>query len=267
MRRFSNPALLVSLAIVMAILVYAWTMRGTETGIQQAEEKYTAGEKAASIAERAQDFNEALKIYLTLEESYHPTFGNGRLYYDIGNTYFQLGEYPLAILYYNRAKELMLRDERVIHNLQAASNKLALPKQLASNPFASVFFFHTYLSLPERLQLFFGLALTALIFASLYIWVHSKWLRNIAIFAVSLAGVMLLSVGFTHYFSPVEAVMIKSANMRRDAGNQYAKVSDQPIPAGTKVEVLGSTSDGLWYKVSTSNKDFGYVPQETIRLI
>ncbi|MCC5709535.1 hypothetical protein LH488_27915, partial [Klebsiella pneumoniae] len=60
----------------------------------EAYQSYVEGEKAQTIADRKTQFNHALTLYKDLDNKYHPDFGNGKLFYNIANTYFQLGEYP-----------------------------------------------------------------------------------------------------------------------------------------------------------------------------
>ena len=63
------------------------------------------------------DFEDALASYLRLVEA---GFESGEVYYNIGNTYFKLGELAQAILYYERARRLLPGDEDVQVNLDLA---------------------------------------------------------------------------------------------------------------------------------------------------
>lgn len=68
------------------------------------------------------DFRGALENYLRIEEA---GFESGPLYYNIGNSYFKLGELGPAILYYERARTLMPGDDNVVANLQLARSRTA----------------------------------------------------------------------------------------------------------------------------------------------
>lgn len=252
--------------IILAVITLLLT-REYDPRIKDADASYATAEATKTIAARKQGFNNALKTYLDLEQDYHPQFGTGKLYYNIGNTYFQLEEYPWAVFYYLRAKALMPREERVDQNLTIAQDKLALPKPPPANAFSKVFFFHFYLSLPERLQLFFVLALASLAFASAHIWLKNRWIKSGIVLSLLLTTCMFLSVMYSHYISPINAVIVKSTDLYRDAGSQYAKVGNQPIPAGSQVDVLDSQINGDWYKVRSHNGDLGFVQQEHIRLV
>jgi tetratricopeptide (TPR) repeat protein len=66
---------------------------------------------------REGDFAGALESYLRIEEA---GFESGALYYNIGNSYFKLGELGSAILYYERARRLMPGDDDLQANLDLA---------------------------------------------------------------------------------------------------------------------------------------------------
>lgn len=254
---------------VLIILVVAtlFLIRQTDPRILDADKSYAAGESAATVSTRKQAFNSALEEYLDLEQDYNPQFGTGRLYYNIGNTYFQLEEYPLAVLYFLRAQALMPREEKVQQNLEITQDKLNLAKPAPANAFSNVFFFHSRLSLPERLQLFFGLSLFTLLFTSAFLWLNNRWIKNGIFLSLALTACMLLSLGYSRYISPIEAVIVRSTDLYRDAGKQYARANEQPLPAGSQVEVLDSQINGKWFKVRLANNDLGFIPDDAVRLV
>ena len=63
------------------------------------------------------DFQGALASYVRLVEA---GFESGEVYYNIGNTYFKLGDLAQSILYYERARRLLSGDEDVQANLDLA---------------------------------------------------------------------------------------------------------------------------------------------------
>lgn len=254
--------------IIMLLCLTCPGIAFAETSIwKQADEAYSAGEKASTIAQRQDSFNQALKLYEELESTYNPTFGDGKLYYNIGNTYFQLEEYPWAVLYYYRAQALRPRDSRIVQNLEITQNKLGLKPQAAETSiFQKILFFRTYLSLPEQLQLLFVLGILLLVLLSVRIWTHYS--LKYAIYLVSIFWIiMLVNVAYTRYYAPIEGVILKSAALYRDAGEEYAKVSGKPILEGSKVQVVDVVQDGKWLKVLSPTGEVGYLPLTTVRII
>ena len=255
------------IAITVLLIGFLFTRNGSEE-LKHADDSYYAGEQAKEIAARQRNFNLALKYYKSLEATYDPAFGSGKLYFNIANTYYQLREYPWAVLYYYKAMALMPRDNKAERNLKIALDKLSLKEQVDKSVFDRVFFLYHYLSLPERLQLFFVFAFLTFVFASILIWLRSRWIKTLLILCVIMAGIMLISIGYTRYLSPLEGVIVTSTNIYRDAGTQYAKVTEQPIPSGTKVEVKEIIPrNGKWLKILTPDGEFGYIPNNAIVII
>jgi len=67
------------------------------------------------------NYEQALKTYLTIESK--DKFSSD-LYYNIGNTYFRLNDYPNSILYYERGIKLKPNDENLKTNLKVAKSRL-----------------------------------------------------------------------------------------------------------------------------------------------
>lgn len=256
--------------LLMLIVVSSASAEGiedTETLLNEAHASYLVGEKAKTIAERKAAFNKSLALYSYFETKYNPNYGNGKLFYDIGNNYFQLGEYPEAIYYYYKSLKLMPRNEEAQDNLNSALQKAGIPSATLLTLFERTFFFHNLLSLPERFQLFFVLSVLLIGLICAYIWKASSWNKKAIILVAICCACILLSIGYTRYFSPIDAVIVRSTLLYRDAGEQYAKVSDQPIEPGNKVRVLEILQGGLWLKVITPNGDLGYISYSVARII
>lgn len=239
----------------------------TETMMQDAYENYVAGEKAQTIAERSEDFNRALGLYMKLDVLFNPEFGNGKLFYNIANSYFQVEEYPWAIVYYNRAHKLMPRNERVTQNLAVALQKAGVQSSSFVTLYDQAFFFHSKFALPERLQLFFLFSVILLALILLFIWKPHLKLKTPIILAAICFGAMLISVTYTRYFAPIDAIVVESTPLYKDAGTQYAVVSELPILAGNKVQVLDVRQNGHWLKILDPSGNLGYVQNKNIRII
>jgi hypothetical protein len=251
---------------LIALVMAMWALRSGDGRILKGEESYRKGESATTISERKTAFNEALDNFLKLEADYNPRFGTGKLDFNIANTYFQLGEYPLSILHYKRAEQLMPRSEVVKRNLVQAEKKGGVNAE-ENRRMLDVLLGKTFLSLPERIELFFVLAVLTLAFVSGWLWTKNSGLYKGAIFFLIPATVVLLNLIATHYFSPVDAVLMHAVELRRDAGNEFAKIGDAPIPGGTTLEVIGTTPNRRWLKVVAPGGDLGYVPSEAVKLV
>lgn len=268
MKKFSNTLIFFFLLLLVAVAFGTAVrfLQVDDSRLQQAEENYRKGENATTIAERKEAFNNALTQFLSLEEHYHPSFGSGKLQYAIGNTFFQLEEYPLSILYYKKAETLLPRSGVIKNNLSKAYQKLGLAELKLYN-FLDKLLLKPYFSLPERLQFFSVSVLLFFIFLSLWIWTKKSGAKKIALLLLLPLSLILINLGVSFYFSPTEAVLIQAAELRRDAGFEFAKVGDQPIVGGTTVEVVSISQDGHWLKIITPDNTFGYVPSQVAKLI
>lgn len=259
------------LGFVAAILIYVFAFgfpfqfegERHEPLLKEAQNLYRAAEEAVTVNERKELFNQALEKYLVLEKAYQPVFGNGKLFYNIGNTYYQLEEYPLSILYFERAKKLNPRNLRIQENLSIAQNKIQLP----NDPFSPSFYDFSFFSLSEKLFFLGVLALILTLMGSLWIWKQKKMIASLSLPFIFLFLLIGVSVMYTAYISPVYGILIKATSLYRDAGEQYAPIAEKPFPPGSKAEVLDQKNEGRWLKVRMQDKTIGYTSLDTIRLI
>lgn len=228
---------------------------------------YQKGEKSRSAADKEAAFNEALSLYKQLEKDYSANSGSGALYYNIANTYFQLAQYPAAILYYHKALKVDPWNDDAWNNLQVAYSKLNLPVQKSHRWLDVVFSPELGMSEPERFQLLFGTALAALIFGSFFIWKEIHAFKKYALLAALACMLLLISLGISIFFKPTEAIVLRPTLLYRDAGKQYAGVQEAPLAEGEKLQVLEMVDDGQWVKVRTSNGVQGFVPVEKVGVI
>lgn len=259
-----NPFYIIGgiLIVFLLSLLYFLIQNLPEEKLQDAYKSYASAEKAGTVAQRKEDFNHALSLYTDLEKDYAPEYGNGRLYYNIANTYYQLENYPQAIFYYYRALGLAPNDSKIQQNLNLTLQQLKLPA------FQQEFSYFTWnIPLPQRLQLFFVGAILLLVFLSIYIWFKGSWMKNLSILFGICATILFLSVMYSRYLSPIEGVIMRSTTLYRDAGTQYAKVSETPVLSGSKVIVLDILEEGRWLKIKTPHGDFGYIRQEFIKIL
>lgn len=263
---------LIVLALVCALFAFkaivgALFQQDPTPLLSEANVSYVEGEKAGNQAERKEKYNRALQAYSSLEDQYHPIMGNGKLYYNLANAFYQVEAYPWAILNYYKAAALSPRNERIQPNLKLAMSKLNLPFTEETSSFEPLSSFHTKLSIPERIQVFCVFTALAFLLFSLYLWTEHYYWRLMGMIFACLTGVMLISLSYSYYLAPLEGVIVRSTLLYRDAGTQYAPVSEDPAPSGQKIRILDTLYNGRWLKVQTPTGTVGFVPSETLRLI
>lgn len=260
-----HPVIIFTASFAIVILIfYLMTHSSTSEIINNAATRYAEGETATTVFERQQNFNNALQLYLDLEKTFDPRYSNGKLYYNIGNTFYQLGEYPFAILYYTRALALN-GDARIRENLQTAQEKAHVKPPRFSASIIETLSLNKWLSVTSRLQ-FFGLsALGGFVFLSLFIWWNFPLLRVTGLVFSLIAAFFLLTILLDLFFGPQEAVLINGENLRKGASVEFASVIEEPLSAGTVVRVIGQEKE--WLKVVASDDKMGFVPEKSLRKI
>ncbi len=272
MRRWIAFALVTALLVVGGTMVYKLAVvphHELDEQLSQALQAYRQGEAGATLASRKQGFNQALEIYGRLEKQHSPCMSSGRLFYNLANTYFQLGEYPMAILYYYKSWNLQPRDVQVKHNLETALDKLNLNHPEPISDVQRLLYFHFFLSTPERLQCFGLCAIILLTVLGIRIAcpVFKTYLDIMAVVLGVICLVLACSLLYSRYLEPLQGVVMKSTYLYRDKGKEYARLGNTPAAAGTKVDVLDIQNQGEWFKILTPDGTLGYVPEESIRLI
>lgn len=231
--------------------------------LQRAYDSYHAGEVAQTIEGKEQAFNRALRLYTQLEGE--P--GDGKLFYNIGNTYFQLEQHGWAILYYLRAQSLRPRDDRISFHLALAQAQQGLSIE-APRPWKQrLFFWHYKLNQSERIQLFSALSFLAFVVASLFIWRSSRLLKRVATVVIGAWSLVLFSLLYFYYLAPVDGVVVKAFGLYHGPREDYALVSDEPFIPGTRVQIRNVAGDGSWLKVTAPNGKSGYIPSDVVRMI
>lgn len=220
--------------------------------LEQFYSLYRDGEKSPTIAGRQESFNQALKSLQELDVD------TGEYYYDLGNSYFQLEQYPWALFYFLKARKMLPRDAQVQQNIEATFQKLEL-HPMARSPWIP-------LSLQEELGIFQLLLLITTVLFSFRVWMRDEWLKPASRIALGLAVLFLLFIGSQHYFTPDQAVLAQAAILYKNAGTEYERVFLDPLPPGTILDIVGEANDGSWTKIVNKEGIVGYIQTDKLLL-
>ncbi len=226
--------------------------------LKQANQDYTAGK-----------YQDAVVKYQKLVNT-----GNiaGELYYNLANSYFRVGNYKSAILYYEKAKLLLPDNEDIEYNLNESRKYVkdqieAIPEFfLASwfNNFTNLFSEKTW----SIISIFtFVIFLLAII---IFLYSRSLVLRKLS-FYIGVLSILFSILAFTgaswqsdkiqnrHYgiiFSP--SVTVKSAP--NENGTELFIIHE-----GLKVEIK-ETSNG-WTEIKLADGRVGWLPNQAVEVI
>lgn len=248
---------------ILLLVLLTGPLLGEESLGDKAFREYTEAEQAKNPDVRKKAFNDALMHYLQAE----PSQPSGELCLNIANTYFQLGEYGFAILYYYKAEAQMPRDQEVAFNLHVALQKVGIEAPSPSFIQNYLLYVHTKLSHNEKAVLALILFFAAFGCASGHIWQPQAFLKKMALFFGVVGLIIFTSLLWSDYFSSPQAVIVHPTELRRSAGEQYAVIAGNPGLPGTKVEVLSVGQEGNWMKVRLPSGEIGYIAKEYVRLI
>jgi tetratricopeptide (TPR) repeat protein len=238
---------------LMAMLLFCVNTSVEASTLDNALNSYVNGEKATSFVERSESFNEALRQYLDIKKE--STAPSAKLYYNIGNCYFQLSEYGWAIYYYYKALALDPYDEKIKENLEIAIEKAEVVISIVRE----------YLS---SLEYEYALAILIAAFflaASFLIWIAGKiWrLLTYALGFAAIAG--LVCYFYFSFFAPLDAILIKPSMLYKDAGAHYVPVKKKPVFSGERVQVI--EQEGDWVKIVSADGTVGYALSESLRIL
>lgn len=245
-----------SKALLFAFTLFSYIL-AQEPDLQEAELLYNSAKLEKDWQKKQKKTNEALAIYGELAEKYQPDFGDGKLYYNLANSFYELGEYPFALYYYNKAILLRPNDKQVLGNLQTVQEQIGQNKEKDTGSF----------SLPLALQLFTLFCILFFTFWSLFIWLPSQFAKYAAFASLFAALICLGGIFYSRYLSPIEAVAVHASFLYKGPGEQYGKASNQVLFSGSKVQVLSLAQEGKWLKVLSENNGLGYVPSEAVKLL
>jgi len=195
---------------------------------------------------------------------------NGKLYYNIGNAYFRMGDIGRAVLYYRRAALLIPNDENLCQNLSYAKSKCVdkIEEKQQAKVFRTLFFWHYDLSSRVRLYVF------AATFAMLWVVASVRLLHRrlslrwaIAILAVVTALFFgsLLVEALTAGNTVSGVVLAPEVVARKGDGETYEPSFKTPLHAGTEFRVLEDR--GGWHHAELADGRRCWLPTKAVGII
>ena len=224
---------------------------------------------SANTLYQQQLFAQANEIYL---EIFHSGYESSSLFYNIGNTYYKLSNYPKAILYYERALLLDPKNEDVLFNLEKA--KLYNIDKIDEIP---EFFIHRIFrtfatTLPSNTWSIFSLLFIVIFitFGVLFIISRKIGIRKLGFFT-ALVSLFLSSIFFflayksKSYIAHSTAAIVMSPTVTVKSSPNLSSGDLFIIHEGTKVQVTDSLD--TWKEIRLSDGKQGWIPKKFIEKI
>ena len=175
---------------------------------------------------------------------------NGHLYYDLGNTYFRMGDLGRSILSYRRAQLLIPGDRELLRNLEYARTRRVdhIPAPEPQLLLRTLLFWHYDIPLGWRRGLFLVTSALFWLSAALYLFARRPALRWSMGVTGTLAALWLGSLAADQVALLKDrsgVVLAAEAVARKGDGESYEPSFQQPLHAGTEF-VLTRRRPGWW---------------------
>lgn len=276
----------------LAILLIAWVVciqlppralgqqQSVDATNQRAVLRKALADFEAAVATGQHGTNEAQSLYHSALAGFESLVDggvrNGRLFYNLANTYLRLGDVGRAILNYKRALKLMPGDVQVQRNLDFARKRceVRIRKPASSAMVETLLFWHFGTSTAARSRialaaysLFWLLALGSL-FLPRRIPALS-WLKVVT-------AVLAIAVGTSAIWdirpsAQREGVLIsEDIVVRKGNGEYYDPQFEKPLPAGVEFQMLERRQDvdgRNWYRIQLSDGKDGWIRADQADLV
>jgi tetratricopeptide (TPR) repeat protein len=225
--------------------------------------------KKANDQYKKAQYQDAIKSYSQILDGGYQAEA---VYFNLGNTYFKLGDIPSALLYYEKAHKLAPGDDDVNFNIYFANSKTAdkvepEPEFFVTQWWHSIMLSFSIGTLSVLIILCFIMGSGLLI---LYLFTHIISLKKLSFYI----GIPLLFAGLIfifianrqeHYFNEHHQAIIfsGSVNVRSGPGDQAAALFI--LHDGTKVNILDNNNG--WIKVQLANGNEGWIQQSDVKEI
>ena len=215
-------------------------------------------DEAAAELRRAADAFEALLA---------AGYDSAGLQYNLGNTYYRLGDYGRAVLAYRRGLRAAPADPRLAHHLALARRHVEpqWPPTGERRLLHQLFFWHFSTALPTRLAWAMGLSVAGWTLLALR-W---RWRRT----ALAVGGVLLIVHGLGAGVSvawqvhderqrPPAVIVTGAPELRLGRGAAFAAALDTPLGAGTELRIVQERAG--WLEVELPNGQRGWLADEGV---
>jgi tetratricopeptide (TPR) repeat protein len=195
---------------------------------------------------------------------------NGKLYYNVGNAYFRLGDTGRAILNYKRAALFMQNDPNLRQNLDYARNRRADRIELRQKEKVLKTLFFIHYDIPSRMKLIvFAISFGALwISAAARLLWRTGWLKiaiavSAVMSAVFLASLVIDAASLAR--TPEGVITAEETIGRMGDAETYQPSFKEPLHAGSEFRLLEKRPG--WWRVELESGDRTWIPDGAAELV
>ena len=223
----------------------------------------------AAEAYSNENYSEAIKIYESLSDSLGVS---SELYYNLGNSYYKLKQYPKAILNYERALLLSPGDDDIKVNLELARANIVDKIDVVDRSFISIWFEGLRNITTSNSWAILAIATFVLFLLGVlvYIFGNNVVLKKIGFFG----GLLLLLVSI---YANVASYKQKQKILERNTAiviSPSVTIKSSPSDSGTELFILHEGTKveitdkmGEWKEVKIEDGNRGWIKNDDIEII
>ena len=219
----------------------------------------------AKTAYDAGQFRQALDYYASKID---PRSVSPALLYNMGNCFYQLGDYPRALVCYERARYLQPRDSDISGNLELTRRKLLLPpKYRVESPADFMLAARDFLRTDEWLVACACGLVLVLIALGMFFQRHSnlwQWPFYAGIVVVVICAAALIAKASADDPAREAVVIVRNTPLYSLPSAESGRV-EQYLKPGTEVSIEENRMD--WVRVRLENNDEGWVRGANLALL
>ncbi len=202
------------------------------------------------------------KALLRYEQLYRDQ-PSGRLAYNIGNTYYQMNDKPMALVFYKRAMVTIPSDSNLLHNMEFVRQKLQL-ENIADQTKTSWYPAFLTTNLLPIFLILYGLFWTTAIIRQV-----KKQMMPIAIpfclFFLCLASSTIIGMALLQPASQTGVITSADIMGRQGNGRNFEPSFNEPLKPGSEFTILEKR--GYWLRIQLDQGEECWVPSRSCEII
>jgi tetratricopeptide (TPR) repeat protein len=216
------------------------------------------------------DYKGAIANY---EQIIKSGFPSAVIYYNLGNSFYKTNDFPLAILYFEKAHKLAPGDDDISYNLQISNLKIKDKLEVSPEFFLLNWWRSFLLTLSTQILsilsiVFFGGGFLLLI---AYIYTRSSQIKRVTFYA----SIATIVIGIAFFFMASAQASYLNGKDGAIVTTDVVSIKSEPSPnakslfiihEGTKVQIQEAPING-WFKVAVSNGTIGWIKSEDLKVI
>lgn len=262
-----RPLCFLLILCVIFLLVPKPAVAGAIDRNQLLEEASRFFQQATQLDDQTQGVELYGKALIRFKKLIEDGVVNGKLYYNLGNTYFQLHDLGRAVLNYRRALLYLPFDDNLRQNLHAAESQQADRIEAKQETMVAKTLLFWHYDLSARLRLILLVVANAAFWGVLAVKLYRRqgpwWPLAVSLVLCLLLGGSLL---YDRFGTPALGVMLAPETMARKGDGQAYSVSfNEPLHAGLVFSLVEKRGEWLYIELADGRRC--WVPTASVEMI